>query len=116
MAKPRTLWWVVELGPDGSPVRFVDGPHADRRKVDYALKLIAKLGLWDGRSYAASSVTIPAAHFERARVAASATASLQAVGVKRPRGRPRIEGEPWVAEGISKRTWFRRRKREREGR
>ena len=45
----------------------------------------------------------------------SAFSALQAARGRKSRGggRPGL-GEPWIAEGISRRTWFRRRARERE--
>jgi hypothetical protein len=51
-----------------------------------------------------------AERIERARVAVSKVGGV--VG-KRGRGRPRvIEGEPWAADGVSRKTWERRRKKE----
>jgi hypothetical protein len=51
---------------------------------------------------------------ERFAPDARPAAAVEAPGAKGPRnkgGRPRvIEGEPWVAEGVSRRTWERRQK------
>ena len=36
--------------------------------------------------------------------------SIPATGAKRGRGRPRVEGKrPWETEGLSRRTWYRRK-------
>ena len=44
-------------------------------------------------------------------VARPSAAAKEAIAVeKRGRGRPRAEGEgPWVAAGVSRRTWYRRK-------